>query len=157
MPYEYAAYFKLLLLCGYKDELQQYIDNSLIEQNPISDIILSLLATCNDEKKMLSVLNEYLLQSQNTDFDYDKTVFDLVMSFLKKKYHDNSISMKEITQLMYRLALHTERYLDEPWQTMYFIGDLFCEAEAGYIDKEDYQQKFEAFIDNRILYCDYSS
>ena len=42
MTFEYAVYFKLLLLCGYKDELQKYIDNALIEQNPLSDIVLEL-------------------------------------------------------------------------------------------------------------------
>ena len=86
MTFEYAAYFKLLLLCGYNDELQKYIDTALIEQNPISDIVLELSTSSSDDKKMLSALNEYLLQVKDTGIDYDKTVFELVMSFLKIKY-----------------------------------------------------------------------
>ena len=39
MTFEHAVYFKLLLLCGYNDELQKYIDNTLIEQSPLSDKI----------------------------------------------------------------------------------------------------------------------
>lgn len=42
MTYEYAVYFKLLLLCGYKDDLQQYLDTALLMENPLSDIVLEL-------------------------------------------------------------------------------------------------------------------
>ena len=155
MTYEYAVYYKLLLLCGYQDELERYIDDALVDQDPLSNIVLELSATGFDDKKMLSVLNEYLLQVKDSDIDYDGTVFDYVMSFLKRKYAEDAMPMKDITELMYRFAVHTERYWDEPWSTMYFMGDLFDEAEAGYLDKEDYQRKFEAFINDRICLCDY--
>ncbi len=156
MTYEYAAYFKLLLLCGYQEELQQYINQALLEQDPISDIILSLSFAGNDKNIILSVLNEYLLQAKNTDIDYNQTVFDLVMSFLQKKYHDDSLSIESITQLMYHLALYTERYGEEPWLTMHCMDDLLGEANAGCIDKEDFLLKFEAFINNKTLLCSYS-
>lgn len=155
MTCEYAAYYKLLLLCGYKDELQQYIDDALADQNPLSDIVLELSAAGSDDKKMLSVLNEYLLQVNDSDIDYNGTVFDYVMSFLKRRYTDDAMPMKDITELMYRLAVNTDRYWDEPWHTMYFLGDLFNEAEAGYFDKDDFQLKIEAFINDRICFCDY--
>ena len=155
MTYEYAVYYKLLLLCGYKDELQQYIDVALVDQDPLSDIVLELSTVGPDDKKMLSVLNEYLLQVKDSDIDYNGSVFDYVISFLKRSYIEDAMPMKDITELMYRLAVHTERYLDEPWYTMYIMGDLFDEAESGYIDKEDYQCKFEAFINDRVCFCDY--
>ena len=155
MTYEYAVYYKLLLLCGYKEELQQYIDNALVDEDPLSDIVLELSTAGSDDKRMLSVLNEYLRQVKEADIDYDVTVFDYVMSFLKRRYVEDAMPMKDITELMYRLAVHTERYWDEPWHTMYFLGDRFDEAKAGYIDKEDYQRKFEAFINDGICLCDY--
>jgi hypothetical protein len=155
MTFEYATYFKLLLLCGYNDELQKYIDIALIEQNPISDIVLELSTSSSDDKKMLSALNEYLLQVKDTDIDYDKTVFELVMSFLKIKYIEESMPMADITRLMYKFAVYTERYFDEPWYTMYFMGDLFDDAESGYIDKNDFQRKFIAFLNEGICLCDY--
>ncbi|MDD6146423.1 MAG: hypothetical protein PUB43_05230 [Oscillospiraceae bacterium] len=155
MTYEYAVYYKLMLLCGYKDELLQYIDKALVDQDPLSDIVLELSTAGSDDKKMLSVLNDYLLQVKDSEIDYDVTVFDYVMSFLKRRYVENAIPMKEIAKLMYRLAVHIERYCDEPWHTMYFLGELFDEAENGYFDKGDYQRKFEAFINDRICFCDY--
>ena len=77
------------------------------------------------------------------------------MSFLKTKYYEESMPMAEITSLMYKLAVYTERYFDEPWHTMFFIGDLFDEAESGYIDQKDYQCKFTAFLNEGICLCDY--
>ena len=156
MTYEYATYFKLLLLCGYKDEMEQYLDTALAEEDPLSDIILELSLTGSDDKKKLSVLNEFLLQVKDSDIDYDESVFKLVMAFLKRKYTEEAMSMKEITDLMHQISVYTERYLEEPWNTMYLMGDLFLEAKAGYyIDKEDYMRKFDAFINDNICFCDY--
>ena len=155
MTYEYAAFFKFLLLCGYKDDMEQYLDTALVEQEPLSDIVLELSLAGSNDKKKLSILNEYLLQVKDSDIDYDQSVFAIVMSFLKRKYIEDAMSMKDITDLMYQIALHTERYFDEPWYTMYLMGDLFSEAEAGYIDKDDYQRKFDAFINDNICFCDY--
>ncbi|MCH5317815.1 MAG: hypothetical protein J1E05_07535 [Eubacterium sp.] len=155
MTYEYAVFFKILLLCGYKDDMEQYLDTALVEQNPLSNIVLELSLTGNDDKKKLSVLNEYLLQVKDSDIDYERSVFELVMVFLKRKYINENMSMKGITDLMYKIALYTKRYLDEPWNTMYLMGDLFSEAEAGYIDKDDYQRKFNAFLNNNVCLCDY--
>lgn len=145
MTYEQAAYFKLLLLSGYTDELQRHIDSALLEQVTPSNIILELSTLGLDNKKTLSVLNDYLRQG-NSNIDWDKKVFDMVISFLKNAYEHDNISMKKITDLMYQFAVHSERYFNEPWQTMYYMGDLFDEAEAGYIDKADFQQNFERFI-----------
>ena len=155
MTFEYAVYLKLLLLCGYNDEIQKYIDKALIEQDFLSDVVLELSTVSTDDNKMLSVLNEYLLQVKDSDIDYNKSVFNLVMAFLKTKYVEDSMSMAEITDLMYKLAVCTERYLDDPWNTMYFMGDLFNEAEVGYIDKEDYQRKFDAFLNEGTCFSDY--
>ncbi len=155
MTYENAAYFKLLLLSGYKDELQEYIDNALIDQDPLSAIVLELSVACNDDNKILSVINEYLRKADDSDIDYDKSVFDLIMSFLKRKYVEDRMSMKNVTTLMYKIAVYTERYYSEPWQTMYHLGILFSEAEVGYIDKADYRRKFEAFINDGVCFCDY--
>lgn len=153
MTHEYAVFFKLLLLCGYKDDMEQYLDAALIEQNPISDVVLELCSTGLDDKKRLSILNEYIRQVQDSDLDYE-TVFKLVMAFLKRRYVEETMSIRDMTGLMERIAVYTERYQDEPWQTMYVLGILFDEAEEGYIDKANYQRQFDAFVHDNICFCD---
>lgn len=154
MTYEYAVYFKLLLLCGYKDDMEQFLDAALVEQNPLSDIVLELVTNGSDDKKILSILNEFIWQAQDSDID-DEAVFQLVMAFLKKRYVEDAMSIQDITGLMKRIAIYTERDFEEPWQTMFLLGDLFDEAEEGYIDKADYRRKFDAFINDNICFRDY--
>lgn len=150
MTYEYAVFFKVLLLCGYKNELQAYIENALIEQNPLSDIILELSQTNDNDKTILSVLNQYLSNVNDTDIDYDNGVFNLIMDFLKKEYTSGNLGIKETTDLMYKIALNTNRELQEPWQTMYFLGDFYGQAEEGYFDMADFKRKFDLFINDKV-------
>ena len=154
ISYEYAVYYKLLLLCGYTEELRDYIDTALVEQNPISDVVLELSTAGSDDKRLLTVLNEYLSNVQDSDIDYDSEVFELVMSFFRKKYVEEAASMAEVAALMYQMAVHTGRYLEEPWYTMYFMGDMLEEADNGYIDKKDYQRRFHAFVCESICLRD---
>lgn len=157
MTYEYAAYFRLLLLCGYSDELQQYVDKALVEEEPLSDVVLELVLTGANDRKKLSVLNEYLRQTNDSDIDYDNTVFDYVMSFLKRKYIDESMSLEAVTELMYRFAIYTGRWLYEPWNTMEVMSVIFDEAKEGYcISIEEYQKRFEKFINDKVLLSELS-
>lgn len=157
MTYEYAAYFKLLLLCGYPQELERYVDAALEEEEPLSDIILALSTTGQDDKKRLSVLNDFLLDIKEAEIDYDHAVFDLVIAFLRDRYAQEGLT-KDLCHLMYRLALSTDRYWDEPWHTMYFMEDLYDEAVMGhYVDKEDFQRKFHTFLTDGICLSDYHS
>lgn len=154
MTYEYAIYFKLLLLCGYKDEMEQFLDTALVEQDPLSYVVLELVTNGSDDKKTLFILNEYIWQAQDSDIDYE-AVFKLVMAFLKRRYVEDAMSIQDITALMKRIAIYTERDFEEPWQTMYFLGLLFDEEDAGYIDKADCRRKFDAFINDNICFRDH--
>jgi hypothetical protein len=51
---------------------------------------------------------------------------------------------------MYKIALNTNREFQEPWQTMYYLGDFYGEAEEGYFDMDDFKRKFDAFINDKI-------
>lgn len=151
MTYEYAAYLRLLLLCGYNDELQRYVDIALVEEDPLSDVVLELSLTGTDDRNKLSVLNEYLRQTNDSDIDYDNTVFGYVISFLKSKYFDEAKPLEEVTELMDRLAMYTGRWIDEPWFTMGVMPYLFDAVKAGCLSIEEYRQRFEQFLNDRVL------
>ena len=155
MTIEQAVYFRLLLLCGYGEELGKYLDSALEEQDPLTDIVLELSTCGADEKTILSILNDYIWQVKETDIDYDKTVFPLVMSFLRKKHQDQILSVKEITDLMYQIARNSDRYTEEPWLTMYLLSDRYFDMEAGYLDRSVFGCEFQAFLYHNVCYCDY--
>ncbi len=149
MTYEYAAYLRLLLLCGYREELDGYIDNALMTQSSLSDLTLALLSSRSDDKNTLSVLNAYLMDGSDTDIDYDNTVFDLILAFLQKKYRTKALSMKAVTELMHRIALYAERR-NEPWYSMYSMNGLYEETETDYLDKASFLQAFEQFLNHKV-------
>lgn len=148
MTYEYAVYYKLLLLCGYTDELYNFIDQALIEQDPISPVVLDLSSAGTDKNKLLSVLNAYLLDVNDSDIDYNGTVLRLILAFLNRKYTQEAMPMAELTKLMCHIASYTDRVYGDPWSTMFDLGILFDEAESGYIDKESYLRQFHAFLND---------
>lgn len=69
MRNEKIYYYKLMLLCGYPDELNQAIANALDNQNPIEPDILDLSACDSDAKKQLSVLNAILARDREDLLD----------------------------------------------------------------------------------------
>lgn len=149
MTFEQAIYYKYLLICGYSDELNEYINICLNDEIPISDIILNLSTCGSDNKKILSALNDFTLKVSDEEIDYD-TVFDLVLTFLRTQYHKNKLSVEKITDLMYKISDLTEKISDNPWWTMFTIGSLYSEAKHGHITMESFMDIFENFINNGI-------
>ncbi len=148
MTYDYASYFSLLLLCGYEEELQNYIDAVLEEREQLSDVILELSTSDSDPKTRLGILNEYMRRTNKPELDREKAGFELIMDFLRKKRREESMSDAEMTELMYNLAMKNERWTDEPWYSLYLCGMLYEEVREGWIDAEGYFKGFEELLNN---------
>ncbi len=155
MTYEYAEYFKLLLICGHSEELWNYVDNALSEQENISDIILELSSIGNDDNEALSVINSYLQNADRFDINHDDIVFKLVVAFLKRQYDGNFMSLKELADLIYKISVSTEKQLDDPWYQMFMFGSFYDDAEAGYLSMDDYKREFDLFINGKESGVDY--
>lgn len=151
MTYEYAIYFKILYESGYTDELIQYVNKALDEQDPLSDIIVDLSFAGNNETKILEILNEYINDGK-CEKD-DNILSNLFFTFLKNRY-DKGISMADMAELMYNISIYMKTD-EEPWYTMNVMHDLYSEAEDGYIDKNGFQQTFYAFINDKVCLSDY--
>lgn len=150
MTYEQAVYFRLLLICGYTEELDTFVDAALKKQEPITDIILNLAFCGSDLCRSLSVLKEYIQQVNESEIDYD-TVFQYVLPFLRRKYYDEKMPIDQLIDIMFLIAYETDKYFDEPWQTMYLLGDYYEAAKSGYCyDMDDIMCKCNAFLQNGI-------
>ncbi len=152
MTIEQAFYFKIMLICGYSDELFEYIENTLNEQTSYEEVLVDLAFCGYNEKQMLSVLELYIRQKkEKVDFDI---VVDNIFSFLQNKYLDSETSVESLVKLMYRIGqlsdLNDER--TEPWFTMMIFETLYEDAEDGYIDKDGYLACLKSFIFERE-YC----
>lgn len=155
MTIEQAFYFKIMLICGYSDELFEYIENTLNEQASYEEVIVDLAFCSYNEKQMLSVLESYIRQKkEKVDFDI---VVDNIFSFLQNKYHDSKTSVETLVKLMYRIGqlsdLNEER--TEPWFTMMIFDTLYEDVEEGYIDKDGYLAYLKSFIFERKYYNEF--
>lgn len=152
MTIEQAFYYKIMLICGYSDELFEYIENTLNEQTSYEEVIVDLAFCGYNEKQMLSVLESYIRQKKEK-VDYDVFV-DSIFSFLQNKYLDSETSVESLVKLMYRIGqlsdLNEER--TEPWFTMMIFDTLYEDAEEGYIDKDGYLACLKSFIFERKYY-----
>ena len=152
MTVEQAFYFKIMLICGYSDDLFEYIEYTLNEQVSYEEVIVDLAFCGYNEKQMLSVLEAYIRQKkEKVDFDI---VVDNIFSFLQNKYLDSETSVEALVNLMYRIGqlsdLNEER--TEPWFTMMIFDTLYEDVEEGYIDKDGYLACLKSFIFERKYY-----
>ena len=151
MTYEQAAYFRVLLLCGYSEEFDAFLESAVKDQERVSDVVLELFFCGSDREKTLAVLKNYLTQVRDEDIDYENTVFNMLLSFLRSKYVDKTLTTAELTELMYLIARNVDRDGD-PWSTMYLMSDYSGEVECGWGNKEDFLRKFDAFITDGICF-----
>ncbi len=155
MTVEQAFYFKIMLICGYSDELFEYIENTLNEQTSYEEVIVDLALCGYNEKQMLSVLESYIRQKkEKVDFD---VIVDSIFSFLQNKYLDSETSVEALVKLMYRIGqlsdLNEEQ--TEPWFTMIIFDEFYEDAEKGYIDKDEYLEYLKSFIFERKYYNEF--
>lgn len=136
MTYEQAAFFKILLSLGYREELNSFINTALEAEEPLSDIILELSFAGDDINRLVSLLNEYA-RSARRAVDYDGAVLSLLLNFLRKK-RLSGMSVAETSALMHRASMLRPNFWDESadrrWFVMYILADYieFCgEKEAN--------------------------
>ena len=149
MTVEEAVYYKYLLLCGYAGELEEYVDRALEEEDPLSNIILELSTCGSSHNRILEVLNSFILSVPKEQIDQSR-IFSLVLDFLRRLYHDESMPMDKLTELMYRISVQTEDAWEEPWHTMNIMGDLYNEAQIGFICMDSYMETFHRFINEGL-------
>ena len=154
MTYEQAVYFKILIICGYFDEYEQFVENSLANENIPCDLVVDLAYCGSNEKHIISVLTEYILQIDDVKIDYDYTVFPLLLNFLHGLYVEQRLTLRELTELMHQIAILSGREWYEPWKTMYLMEDYLADAEWGIFKKymKDFSVKLERFLKNEDVF-----
>ncbi len=147
MTREDAYYYKNLLMLGFFDEYDDWLNSCLELEDPLSDIVLELSCCSADVKKAISLLHNYCLE-QPLD---ESVVCDRFRVFFKEAYYSNRMSKDEITSTMYRLALN----IGDPgdfdiniWGTMYYLDDYHSLAKDGILFWESFDFAFFSYLDN---------
>ena len=147
MKREDAFYYKNLLMLGFSDGYDEWLDYYLELKDPLSDIVLELSCCGSDVTKTISVLHNYCAEQP---FD-ESAVCDRLRLFFKDAYYTNRMSKEEISSTMYRLALN----IGDPgdfdihlWGSMYYLDDFHSLAKDGIISWESFDFAFFSYLDN---------
>ncbi len=151
MTFEQAMFFKVMLLNGHPEELLRYIDSALEAQDPISNIVLELSFATSDDRSLLHLLNEYIETASLADIDFDGVLMDMFLSFFRKKYREENMSVDELTYLMYKCALvyapwdkMWDTATSKLWRVMYYMHEYY-----EFCDKNEFFAMIDAFLDEK--------
>lgn len=146
MNREDAFYYKNLLLLGFSDGYDEWLNNYLESENPMNDIARELYFCGYDVKKSISVLDHYCAEEP---FD-EAAVCNKLRLFFKEAYYSNKMGKGEITSAMYQLARNIGDFESDLWLDMYYLDDYYSLAEQSIIPWENFDFAFFSYLDNGI-------
>ncbi len=153
MTYEEAYYFEILLSLGITEGYEEWLNNYLEIENPISDVVLELSFNTVDIPKSISILSNFRYNRERK-ID-EKAVCENLRLYLKDKYKSKSADEKEISILMYRMANiigDPESFNCKIWNSFYYMSDYCSLAENHNISFEQFKKAFyDYLIDGKDL------
>ena len=100
MTREDAYYERIMLLCGYWDNYDEWLDFYLKTENPLSNIVLELLDCHGDIKEIEHRLNLYCLESP---FD-EESVYVRLRSYLRDGYKNKTLTEDDVMSALFRFS-----------------------------------------------------
>ena len=100
MTREDAYYERIMLLCGYWDNYDEWLDFYLKTENPLSNILLELLDCHGDIKEIEHRLNLYCLESP---FD-EESVYVRLRSYLRDGYKNKTLTEDDVMSALFRFS-----------------------------------------------------
>ncbi len=143
MKFEDAVYYECLLSLGETTEYDEWLNDLLENESPLSEIVLELSYCGSDYDKAISLLHNFALDQQ---FDKE-AICDRLRLFFKDAYHIKGWSKKKLVSAMYRLTL----YLEHTEGTMYWLYDYYFLALEGVISEDFFDEVFLDYLNNGTL------
>ena len=140
MTPEQAQYYLLMLRMGEYDEYDAFLDQLLLEQDPLSPLVLELAFCMSDRRETISVLHNFLL-----DHPADETqLMESQLAYVRKKYSEKAMTALQAADYLYGLIVANA--WNEPWFDLWQYCDV-CELyEDGFISQTVFEQCFEATL-----------
>ncbi len=131
MTREEAYYWRIKLLCGYDKKYDHWLDTYLETEEPLSDIVLTLL-DCHNINDVLRCLNLYCLEKP---FD-EESVYRRLRLELREQYENASITQDCLLSELYRIS---QIIPDCQFQNRCLtLSDYYELVELGFADKNEF-------------------
>lgn len=140
MTPEQAQYYLLMLRMGEYEEYDAFLDRLLVEQDPLSPLVLELAFCMSDRRETISVLHNFLL-----DHPAEETqLMESQLAYVRKKYSEKAMTALQAADYLYGLIVAND--WNEPWFDLWQYCDV-CELyEDGFISQTVFEQCFEAAL-----------
>ncbi|MBQ9746205.1 MAG: hypothetical protein IJW21_05230 [Clostridia bacterium] len=143
MTREDAYFERVLLLAGFWDGYDEWLDGYLEREEPLSDIVLELVDCRGDMKEVEYRLNLYCLEKP---FD-EESVHERLRLFLWDGYKSEKMSKDEVLAAMGKFSriLPDGGAFGRNCEILYYDYDL---VEGGVISEEQFDGEFLAFLES---------
>lgn len=138
MTPDQAQHHLVMLRMGESDEYDAALDRLLLEQNPLSPLVLELAFCMSDREQTISVLRHYLL-----DHPADQAkCMESQLALVRRKYLAKTMTAAEAAQYLFRLIVAGG--WEEPWDDLWRYCDVYELYEDGFLSQTVFEQCFEA-------------
>ena len=138
MTPEQAQYYLLMLRMGEYDEYDAFLDRLLLEQDPLSPLVLELAFCMSDRRETISVLHNFLL-----DHPADEAqLMNQQLDWVRKQYREKAMTAVQAAAYLSRVY-HTKSGT-EPWWELWRYIDAYDVYTDGYISQKVFETSFES-------------
>ena len=138
MTPEQAQYYLLMLRMGEYEEYDAFLDRLLLEQDPLSPLVLELAFCMSDRRETISVLHNFLLDHPADEVQ----LMEHQLAYVRKKYSKKTMTALQAADYLYGLIVAND--WNEPWFDLWQYCDV-CELyEDGFISQTVFEQCFDA-------------
>lgn len=139
MTPEKVAYYRAMLMVGLGDGFYAAFDKAVEEEDPLSDLILSLCTCISNESEVLHILTEYTLDCTLDE----ETVRDLIVEDIKIRYEMGNMTRADVVRTLEAIVRALDRYWQEPW---FWCTEMVADLEtyqAGYVSEAAFNECFD--------------
>ena len=132
-----AQYYLLMLRLGEYAEYDKALDRLLLEQDPLSPLVLELAFCMSDRRQTISILHNFLLDHPADE----RKLLDSQLDWVRKQYRDKAMTALQAAEYLDKL-ISVNR--EDPWWELYIYVDDYALYTEGQISLSVFEQCFEA-------------
>lgn len=141
MTPEKVAYYRAMLVVGLGDGFYAAFDKALEEENPLSDLTLSLCTCISNESEVLRILTEYTLDCTLDE----EAVRDLIVEDIKIRYEMGDMTRADVVRTLEAIVRALDRYWQEPWFWCTEMSYALEVYQEGWASEEAFNACFDAW------------
>lgn len=139
-------YEKLLLIAGFTDSYDTWLDGYLEAEDPLSDVVLDLTECGSDIPRVISVLHNYCI---GRDGD-ENAVAEKLRRFLYDEYKAGRITVAECINELNGFAENSGNMYSSPWSSMSYVADMadYLYECYDFVDEAKFAEALEDYLAN---------